>query len=138
MVSAKSTHLNSIQYSNKPEKITKAKKHLMKFESLKKKLPEIFHGNLMQKWKNNLMDSIDCDAHRPLAHLVELQHIPSSSNTSHQTTMHPIKQQTIAPNQFVTINQQPLNGYCPQCIMPHNELQCHTMNHNGLMSYTLQ
>ncbi len=80
----------------------------------------------MQKWKNNLMDvfgilqivmRID-----PL-HIFELQHIPSSSNTSHQTTMHPVKQQSIAPNQFVTINQQPLNGYCPQCIMPHNESQ---------------
>jgi hypothetical protein len=33
MVSAKSTHLNCIHYNNKPEKITKAKKHLMKFES---------------------------------------------------------------------------------------------------------
>jgi hypothetical protein len=36
MVLAKSTHLDPIHYNNKPTKITKAKKHLMKFEPSKK------------------------------------------------------------------------------------------------------
>jgi hypothetical protein len=38
MVLVKSAHLDPIHYNNKPTKITKAKKHLMKFESSKKKI----------------------------------------------------------------------------------------------------
>ncbi len=33
------------------------------------------------------------------------------------------------PNWFVTIDQQPLNGYYPQCTMPHDELQWTSILH---------